>query len=166
MVSVGDRGHNEPEHTSRNSPPVKIGGVADTTVPIAVDDGDRVQAFFDTFGRQTVVIGSELASTVFKTALLNATASGNTEVVAAVVGKKIRVINYIYTNKQTSVIDVKFQSATTDISALQEAAVSGGGNTRQCTQGFCFETASGEALNVNLSAGGAVGVDVGYVEVG
>ncbi len=86
--------------------------------------------------------------------------------VAAVTGKKIRVINYLVTNKDTTAINVKFQSATTDISGTHQAAVSGGGHTRQATQGWCFETTAGEALNVNLAANGAVGVDVGYVEVG
>lgn len=165
MVSVGDRGHNQPEHTTRNSPPVKIGGVADTSVPSAVDDGDRVQAFYDTFGRQTVVIGSDLASSVFKTALINATSSGNTEIVAAVAGKKIRVINYLVTNDATSTIRTNFQSSTTAISATHTLAARGGGHTRQAIQGWTFETVAGEALNLNLSASGTVGGDVGYVEV-
>lgn len=165
MASIGDRGHGTPEHTSRPSPPVKIGGVAETTVPDAVNDAERVQAFFDTFGRQTVVIGSELASEVFRTALVNATASGNTEVVAAVTGKKIRVINYLVTNDDASKVRVHFQSATTAISATQTCAPTGGGHTRQCTQGWAFETVAGEALNLNLSGAALVGGDIGYVTI-
>jgi len=34
--------------------PIKIGGKAETTTPVAVSDGDRVDAFFDEYGRQVV----------------------------------------------------------------------------------------------------------------
>jgi hypothetical protein len=48
----GDRGHGVAEDQKNN--PVKIGGKAHTGQPVAVDDADRVDAFFDEFGTQAV----------------------------------------------------------------------------------------------------------------
>ena len=85
---------------------------------------------------------------------------------AAVSGKKIRAIAFVVTNKGSSFIISKFQSATTDITAEQGHAANGGGYERAAPIGaFLFETVAGEALNFNLSAGGAVGCDVAYHEV-
>ena len=101
-----------------------------------------------------------------KTALLNATASGNTQLVAAVTGKRIRVINCIVTNGGGSSITVKWQSATTDITAAYLLAATGGGHSRTAAAGaWLFQTVAGEALNLNLSAAGTVPCDVTYVEI-
>ena len=94
-------------------------------------------------------------------AFVNATSSGNTQVVAGVAGFSIRVHSALLTNKDTAVIDVHFQSNTTAISATQALAVDGGYRAHEGPQPF-IETADGEALNVNLSGAGAVGVDVRY----
>lgn len=52
-VSVsGDVAHDSPDAGE----PVKIGGKASTTAPTAVAVGDRVNAWFDTFGKQHVAI--------------------------------------------------------------------------------------------------------------
>ena len=101
-----------------------------------------------------------------KQADLDATSSGNTQLVAAVSGKKIRVVGVVITNKGSSLITTKFQSSTTDITASHGHAANGGGYARTASMGsFLFETVAGEALNFNLSAGGAVGCDVAYHEV-
>ena len=101
-----------------------------------------------------------------KRADLDATSSGNTQLVAAVTGKKIRVVEVLVTNKDSSTVTTKFQSATTDITAAHMSAASGGGYTRVAPEnGWLFETAVGEALNFNLGGAGSVGCDVGYREV-
>ena len=54
MSSVqGDRAHGVADS---EAPPVKVGGVADTGVRTAVDDGDRVAASYDEFGNARVVV--------------------------------------------------------------------------------------------------------------
>ena len=100
-----------------------------------------------------------------KTAFANATVSGNTLVVAAVSARKIRVLGYSLNNGGGAVIRVNFQSQTTPISSTKSLAAEGGGSNVYAYQGFCFETAVGEALNLNLSALGTVGADITYVEV-
>ena len=102
-----------------------------------------------------------------KTESVNATGSGNTELVGAVSGFKIRVIGLVVTNRAASTIAVKFQSASSDItgSGPHVLAVDGGGWARDAQAGaHLFETAAGQALNVNLSGSGDVMVDVTYYE--
>ena len=90
----------------------------------------------------------------------------NTQVVAAVSGKRIRVVGVIVTNKGGSLATVKFQTATTDITAAHGLAASGGGYTRnKAWPEWVMQTAVGEALNINLAGNGAVGCDVEYWEV-
>lgn len=101
----------------------------------------------------------------YKTALLNATASGNTELVAAVTGRRIRVVGLLVTNEGAAVIAFKLQSATTDITATHDLAADGGGFNIHRLPAFYCQTAVGAALNANLGATGTVGVDVTYVEV-
>ena len=100
----------------------------------------------------------------YKTAFVNATASGNTEVVAAVARRKIRVVGYTLNNGGAAVA-VNFQAGTTAISSTKTLAATGGGMVVRLGQGFVFETTEGEALNINLAAAGTVGVDVIYMEV-
>jgi hypothetical protein len=97
-----------------------------------------------------------------KFAAITASSSGNTSVVAAVAGKKIRVLRWSVSSN--GAVNVKFQRATTDVTGLyyltQFASVGGG----YCPVGH-FETASNEALNINLSGAMAVGGVLTYCEV-
>ena len=113
----------------------------------------------------TTSVGDGGVPLTVKTAFLNATDIGNTQVVAAVSGKKIRVLDYVLSNGGGSSINVNFQSATTAISSTKTLAATGGGMSVGAPAGFYFETAVGEALNLNLSAAGTVGLDITYVEV-
>jgi len=110
-----------------------------------------------------VVRGNRVPNEVLH-ADLDATSSGNTQVVAAITSKKIRVISYLVTNEGASTIKINFQSSTTEITASHMLATDGGGHTRY-NYGGLFQTASGEALNLNLSASGTVAVTVEYEEV-
>lgn len=101
----------------------------------------------------------------YATAFVNATASGDTEVVAAVTGRRIRVLSALLTNKDASVVAVHLRSADTPITATHDLAADGGGFAAMPAKGFYCQTVAGEALDVNLSGVGAVGVDVGYVLV-
>lgn len=100
----------------------------------------------------------------FSTALLNASASGNTEFVAAVTGQRIRVLWAIVTNNSSTTNTVHFQSATTRITA-DHRLLEGAGWADTYLPHYLCQTAEGEALNFNLSAAAAVGVDIGYILV-
>lgn len=95
-------------------------------------------------------------------AFVNASATGNTSLVAAQgVGVRIRVLGIIAVS--TLANNVKFQSATTDISALFPLAANAGFVLPETAHGW-FQTAANEALNVNLSAATATGVQVIWVQ--
>lgn len=88
----------------------------------------------------------------------NATALGNTQVVAAQgAGVKIRVHGFLIVT--TVAQTVKFQSATTDICPGLPLAANGGISTPYYPGGM-FQTAANEALNINLGAATATGVHV------
>ena len=78
-----------------------------------------------------------------KFALITASASGATSTVAAVSGKKIRVLTYTY--NVNAAVNVKWQSASTDKTDLMRYAAQGEGVTASWAPGGHFETNSGEA---------------------
>jgi len=92
---------------------------------------------------------------------INATNSGNTQVVGAVSGKRIRVIAYAVIANAT--VSIKFQSGTTDITGSMRVVE--GGGIAHAYDGGLFETAVGQALNINLSTNATVGGYVVYREV-
>lgn len=88
-------------------------------------------------------------------------ASGNTQVVAAQgAGVRIRVIAACVI--AATAVSVKFQSATTDISATWPVGANGGFVLPDNNHGW-FQTAGNEALNVNLSGNVSTGVQVIWV---
>lgn len=90
-------------------------------------------------------------------AFANATASGATQVVAAQgAGVKIRVLSVFAV--ATTAVTIKFQSAATDISAGFPVGATSG--FAVVNQHGLFQTAANEALNINLSAAVATGVQV------
>jgi len=97
-----------------------------------------------------------------KWAFLNASGSGDTELVAAVTGTAIRVVALHLVS--TAANTVKFRSNTTDKTAGKPLAANGGLVLPLNEHGW-FETAAGEKLNFNQSAATAAGVSVAYVEV-
>jgi hypothetical protein len=78
--------------------------------------------------------------------------------VAAVSGKKIRVLQYLITTVDG--LNLTFKSASTTISANIAAT---GAMSPYCPHGF-FETAAGEALGFALDAAESTSVHVVYVE--
>jgi len=99
-----------------------------------------------------------------KWSIINASASGITTQIASVSGKKIRVIALVLTSNGT--VNVKFQSSTTptDKTGLFYEVANTGFSMPLNPYGW-FETISGEALNINLSAAIAVGGILQYIEV-
>jgi hypothetical protein len=92
---------------------------------------------------------------------INATTSGNTQVVGAVSGKRIRVIAFAVVANAT--VNIKFQSGTTDITGSMRVVE--GGGIAHAYDGGLFQTAVGQPLNINLSANATVGGYVVYREI-
>lgn len=91
-----------------------------------------------------------------------ASSSGDNQVVAAVTGKKIRVISArLYCDD--AAVDAVFRSATTPIDGTAYATLNSG-YTEVCKYGL-FETNAGEALNLNLSAAEEISYRITYFEV-
>ncbi len=87
---------------------------------------------------------------------------GGNAIVAGVAGKKYRVLSVVVVT--TAANSIKFQSASTDISATFPLAANGGLVLPFNEHGW-FETAAGEALNINLSAATSTGVQVHYIDL-
>lgn len=95
-----------------------------------------------------------------KSTFVNTSALGATAVIAAAPGMSIRVIDAAIVT--TLANSVKFQSASTDISALFPLGANGGIVLPFNEHGW-FQTAAGEALNVNLSVATATGIQINYI---
>ena len=114
-------------------------------------------------GLQTNQLLAGTTSLTPKFATISASSSGNTTVVAAVTSKKIRVLGFGF--QAAAAVDVKFRSATAgDITGAMNAGGAGGGHAQGFSPVGHFETAAGEALQINLGSAVAVGGYVVYVE--
>lgn len=110
----------------------------------------------------TIYSGTTALTPTFAT--LTASASGVTNLVALVSSKKIRVLALSLIANGS--VNVKFQShvTPTDISGLYYLAANVGFVLPYNPLGW-FQTVSGEALDINLSAAVAVGGNIVYVSV-
>lgn len=99
-----------------------------------------------------------------KFAVVTASASGVTTVVAGVAEKKLRVRRVALV--ANAAVNVKFQSHTTptDVSGLFYLAANGGFVLPNADGGW-FQTLPGEALDINLSSAVPVGGVLVYMEV-
>jgi hypothetical protein len=110
----------------------------------------------------TIYNGTTALTPLFATIV--ASASGATTVVAATGGKRIRVLRWSLSSN--GAVNAKWQShvTPTDLTGLHyltQFATAGGA---YCPIGI-FQTVSGEALDINLSAAIAVGGELTYVLV-
>ena len=92
-------------------------------------------------------------------AILFANTSGASVEVAAVAGRRIKVLAYDLVC--AAAVNVKWQSAGTDISGLQAFGANGGKVCNFNPSGW-FTTVVSEALNINLSAAVQVGGTIVY----
>ena len=100
-----------------------------------------------------------------KYAWVDAAAGGDTDVVALVSSKKIRVLAaYAVTGATATAVYFKTKATGTHLTATFANAANGGEILPFCPVGW-FQTLSGEALTVTLGAGSATGIGVVYVEV-
>lgn len=138
--------------------PDKIGGKASLNEPTAVTDGDRVNAWFDLSGRQVVTLGHGNPEAPVT---LNATASGDTTVIAApgasvsIYVCKASVHNRAATNRRASLRD---GTAGTIRWAAELAAEGGGSLVDFGSRGW--KLTANTLLAVNLDAAGDVDVNI------
>lgn len=102
------------------------------------------------------------SAVVPKFAVINASANGDNIIVTAVAGKKIRVLSYAFVCNGT--VNVKWQSASTDISGLMYFIANTGISAGYNPKGH-FQTNVNENLEINSSAAVALGGHINYVEV-
>ena len=127
-------------------------GISNTPVPVSQSGSWSI-----TVANSPLIVAH---STVLY-APINATTSGNTQVVGAVSGKRIRVIAFAVVANAT--VNIKFQSGTTDITGSMRVVE--GGGIAHAYDGGLFQTAVGQPLNINLSANATVGGYVVYREI-
>lgn len=90
-----------------------------------------------------------------------AASASDSSLVAAVTGKKIRVLAVVINQGDTTPSTVTFNSASAAISPALKAAANGGFVLPYNEVGW-FETVAGEALTVDTGAGSTTGVIVVY----
>lgn len=97
-----------------------------------------------------------------KFAKIDASSSGNNEIVAAVSGKQIRVINCMMI--ASGAVNAKFQSSAggTDVTGTLPLTANSGFTQPESRVGW-FETVAGESLNLNLSGAVQVGGCLAYI---
>jgi hypothetical protein len=96
-------------------------------------------------------------------AIVNVSAAGDTTLVGAVTGKKIRVKSFHLVNQVATANSVKFRTGTTDLHAALPLPLAVGmgvfANPIPEPGAYLFETAAGALLAINLSAAtGVTGV--------
>lgn len=96
--------------------------------------------------------------------LVTTAAATQQQQVAAVAGKKIRVLAYALTST-TGANNLTFRTASTDISGVLAFAAAGEKLIAPFSPVGHFETVAGEALNTNSSAAVVMGGHIVYVLV-
>lgn len=138
--------------------PVKIGGIVSTDEPTAVAVADRVNAWFDTHGRQVVLRSHANPETPLN---LTATASGDTAVISAPgASLSLHICKGSIHNAGAAAVQVALQenASATDVWAAELAADGGGSLFDFGDRGWKLTANTG--LDVNLGATGTVEVNV------
>ena len=144
--------------------------ITNTPLPVSVSDTPLSVSVSNTplpvsqSGTWSITVANSPLTVEYDTvqyAPINATTSGDTQIVPAVSGKRIRVIAYAVIANAT--VSIKFRSDTTDITGSMRVVE--GGGIAHAYDGGLFQTADGEALNINLSTNATVGGYVVYREV-
>jgi hypothetical protein len=102
------------------------------------------------------------ATVQVKYKLANPASASDNEIVAAVSGKKIRVLAAVL-GPNAAANGATFKSAATAIDALRTIPIGGTYQLPYAPHGW-FETVAGEALNLALTGANACGVLVTYIE--
>lgn len=122
----------------------------------------QVYSSFVTTVTESNVLYANGNSRTPKFASISASSSGDTTVVSAVSGRKIRVLHY--TLICSSAVNITWKSGSTNITGTMSFGANSGISTAYSPQGL-FETLTGQALVINLSGSSTVGGHLTYVEV-
>ena len=162
--------HGTVAHDSADSGnPVKIGGIADTTIPAAVQDGDRVNAAFDVHGRLNTrgahqgagrwAILSRPAANTVATATQAAAGVGIRNVcteITVVIAANATAPTAV--NVNASVIDGASGGTTYLWGATISLPATAGAMNGIAKQDVWFEGAANTALTIEFSAAGGANV--------
>lgn len=147
-----------------NSPGVTATGqtIMSASLPITIASNQQtISVAPDT---SVLAVGATGSTLVPKFVALSASALGTNTVVATVSAKRIRVVQWIATTK--AAVDFKWQShGGADLTGLFYSSGAGGGAGGAYNPLGHFQTATAEALDINLSVATTVGGSLVYVEV-
>jgi hypothetical protein len=115
----------------------------------------------DSDGRVAVAQGTGQGKEL-KFASVSTVASGSTAIVAAVTGKKIKVVSYVLV--ASGAVSVQWRSNATALTGAMSLAGNGGLVVPGQPSAHLLQTAVNEPLNLNLSAGVQVSGHVAYFE--
>jgi hypothetical protein len=136
---------------------VDIGDVDVTSQPARAAGTDNISA-----ADQTDAIYNGTTSITPKFATIDEASSGDNQVVAAVAGKKIRVLSYVIVSSAANTCT--WRDGTSPISGGMSLAANGGVSAPYNPLGH-FETTANTTLNLNLSAAQSVDGHLTYIEV-
>lgn len=100
---------------------------------------------------------------VAKFVSVSASSSGNNTIVAAVTGKKIRVLSYVLVS--TTSVTAKFQSGASGTDLTGAMPLGANGVVSASPDQGHFETVAGQLLNLSLGSAVAVSGHITYIEV-
>lgn len=151
----------------RNDSGAVLAGTTGDYVPIATDAGGNVRAVSLTNGDGVVVGGSSLV--VKNKSGFIAAASTDSVIVAAVTGKKIRVLAVVVIGSEKAhKFDMSFGTKPAGASTKISATISGverGNVVLPLNPYGWFETNSGESLSVTTGTDTGVDIQLSYMEV-
>jgi hypothetical protein len=151
--AVGDAAHDAADSGN----PIKLGGKASTNEPTAVAVDDRVNAWFDTFGRLVTVGGHASPETPVA---VNATASGVTQIIAAPgAGVSLHICKGSINNGGAAVLNAGLRQASGSNVWEMDLAADGGGALFDFGERGWKLTAN-TALQVDLGAAGDAWINV------
>ena len=138
--------------------------VSDTPLPVSVSNTSLPVSQSGSWS--VSVAGQPISATITNTltvrygsvlfAQINATSSGDTQVVPAVSNRRIVVVAFAVIANAT--VNIRFRSGGTDITGTMRLVE--GGGIAHAYDGGLFQTATNQPLNINLSTNATVG---GYV---
>lgn len=138
--------------------PVKIGGIARTTNPTAVGNGERVGFIADKLGKQVVVGSIRDLKTQQQTTITSSTAE--TTVLTAVASTFLDVYGVIVTNTSGTACDVTFKDATAGTTRFNVYVPAGD------TRGFMLvESAAHNQATVNNNWTATCGTSVASIKI-
>lgn len=136
--------------------PVKVGGKANSSTPAAVSSGQRVDAWFDLYGRQVTLPGHPSPLS----AMVGASASGLTAIIASSTGTLYIKKGSIHNRNATGSVVQLVDGSSTGNAFWRALLASGGGGSLFDFGERGKQLTSGNALYVHSDTSGVIDVNV------